>query len=85
VSQKSKLAVFCWTTNVKKGGINGAVHNSTLQIKPINITQIYKIRYTPISKLTFCCISDTPLLQCLHNIDLGEILRFPAIGLHEHR
>jgi hypothetical protein len=46
VSQKSKFAVFCWTTNVRKGGISGAAYNSKLQTNSLNITQIYKLRYT---------------------------------------
>jgi hypothetical protein len=84
VSQKSKFTVFCWTTNVKKGEINKAVHNSKLQIKPQYHANLQN-QICPISKLIFCCISDTPLMQCLHNIDLGEILRLPAIGLQQHR
>jgi hypothetical protein len=63
----------------------GLFITANCKIKPLNITQIYKIRYIHISKLTFCPVSDTPLQQCLHNIDLSEILRLPAIGLHEHR
>jgi hypothetical protein len=71
-ARASKLVVFCGTIFVRKREINKAGHNHKSRIKLFYSLQT-EIQIFCISRMDLCYTLDTPLPQCVHNINLSEL------------